>query len=475
MKHNFFIVIIVGIISSILLAAKWLPEEDIKPPITSIQQDDNMQFKGNNFATTKKGKLSLSAGCSNDFYMENQREGYFYVEVKADKFVNENSKRLPLNIALVIDRSGSMSGDKIKYVKEAAKFVVDNLAKDDIVSIVIYDDEVQVLQEAIKAENKQLIKNKINTITDRGSTNLTGGMLQGYTQVKANFKQGYINRVLLLSDGLANEGITDPTEIQKIVAKKNKEDGISLSTFGVGTDYNEDLMTAMAEQGTGNYYFIDSPDKIPSIFEKELKGLMSVVAQNTFLKIKLPTAVKVDKVYGFKYEQNGNELKINFRDIFSEETKGILIKYSITANNNDALQFESYLDYDDATTYNHENMNISIKQQITKDSKEFATNNIERIHEQIILFEANEKLEQAMKEVDNGNYDEAKKIMQQNKSYLDTKKGFIQNSKELQRLDSINSSYDKSIQDADNMSSEEIKYMQKSNKSQSYSIKNKKY
>jgi Ca-activated chloride channel family protein len=115
-----------------------------------------------------------------------------------------------------------LNGSKINYVKEAAKFVVDNLTKDDILSIVIYDDEVEVLQKAIKVENKQLIKNKINSIIDRGSTNLTGGMLKGYAEVKSNFSKGYVNRVLLLSDGLANIGITDSAEINKIVSIKNK-------------------------------------------------------------------------------------------------------------------------------------------------------------------------------------------------------------------------------------------------------------
>ncbi|QQR97605.1 MAG: VWA domain-containing protein [Sphingobacteriales bacterium] len=435
---------------------------------------DSLVYNGKNFAETKKGKINLGAGFQNDYYMNDQKEGFFYTEVKADKFVNENNKRLPLNISLVIDRSGSMSGDKIRYVKDAAKFVIDNLTKDDIVSIIIYDDEVEVLQAATKVENKQLIKNKINTITDRGSTNLTGGMLKGYAEVKSNFKQGYINRVLLLSDGLANEGITDPIQIQKIVSTKNKEDGISLSTFGVGNDYNEDLMTSMAEQGTGNYYFIDSPDKIPSIFEKELKGLMTVVAQNVSLEIQIPANVEIQKVYGYKYEKTGNTLKVNFRDVFSEEVKGILIKYKITNNATNPISFTAKVAYDDATSFKNENLNITIAQQFTENNKLYIASNQEKIHQQITLFEANENLENAMREVDKGNYEEAKKIMETNKTYLSTKKGLVEKSEELQKLNDVNLNYDSRVKEAESMSVDEIKFMQKSSKSQSYQIKNKK-
>jgi Ca-activated chloride channel family protein len=485
MKKNTVFILTMILVSAVLLAFKSnnVLNSNIRNQDDGLEEKkkelnnssaDSLIYKGKNFAFTKKGKISLGAGFQNDFYTNENKEGYFYTEVIADQFVNENNKRLPLNISLVIDRSGSMNGSKINYVKEAAKFVVDNLTKDDILSIVIYDDEVEVLQKAIKVENKQLIKNKINSIIDRGSTNLTGGMLKGYAEVKSNFSKGYVNRVLLLSDGLANIGITDSAEINKIVSIKNKEDGISLSTFGVGNDYNEDLMTSMAETGTGNYYFIDSPDKIPSIFEKELKGLMTVVAQNVMLSIKLPENIELLKVYGYKYEKVGNTLEINFRDVFSEEIKGVLLKYKIKNNINQPINIFSLVNYDDATTYNNEKLNIEISQQFTDNIKLYKERNVEKVQQQIILFEANESLENAMRELDKGNFDEAKKIMQQNKTYLNLNKSLVDKSAELQKLNDVNINYDNRIQNAENMNADEIKFMQKSSKSQSYQIKNKK-
>ena len=161
-----------------------------------------------------------------------------------------------------------MQGAKIGYAKKAAAFVIDQLNNDDIVSVVNYDDRVEITSPSQPVKNKDILKKKIDELSDRGATNLTGGMLEGYAQAESTKKDGYVNRVLLLTDGLANAGITDPAQIKKLVEKKYTEMGIALSTFGLGADYNEDLLTQLAETGRANYYFIDSPDKIPGIFAK---------------------------------------------------------------------------------------------------------------------------------------------------------------------------------------------------------------
>ena len=272
---------ITGLASIVTLSSFYKPQnQDLAQNAT----DDNIEYNGQGKQSKKRGNVTLSGSFENDYYTAQNRVGYFYTEVQADKYINEDATRRPLNISLVIDRSGSMAGEKIRNAKKAAKYLIDQMQGDDYVSVVIYDGSVDVLQEAIHPYNKQSIKNKIDAITDRGGTNLMGGAMKGYSLVKRNHSEEYINRVLLLSDGLANEGITNPTEIQRIVKRYNNQDGITISTFGVGSDYNEDLMTAMAENGMGNYYFIKDAENIAGIFRKELNGLMEVVAQNAELK-----------------------------------------------------------------------------------------------------------------------------------------------------------------------------------------------
>ena len=191
---------------------------------------------------------------------------------------------------------------KLENVKKAANFIIDNLTKDDYLSIVVYDDEMSVLRKAAKVHHAAAIKQKVQNISSGGSTNLSGGMLEGYEQVKSVFGENYVNRVLLLSDGLANEGITDIEKLKKIVSEKNTKDNISIYTFGVGLDYNENLMTPLAELGNGNYYFIEKADAIADIFKQELEGLFSVVAQKVRFVMEFPDdKLKVAKVVGATY------------------------------------------------------------------------------------------------------------------------------------------------------------------------------
>lgn len=403
------------------------------------------------------------------------REGYLYIEINAPKANIDESKRLPLNISLVIDRSGSMEGDKIKYVKEAAKFIVDNLTPDDLLSIVTYESEVKTILHSTKVENKNRIKSKIDKIYSSGSTNLSGGLLEGYAEVKSTFKNGYVNRVLLLSDGLANVGITDISKLQDIAKLKNQENGITLSTFGVGVDFNEDLMLNLAEYGSGNYHFIEHPDAIPQIFNKELKGLLSVVAQNAKLNISIPPSVTIEKVYGYNYEKTINGLSINFMDVFSEEKKAILIAYKIIQDQNKPLTFRSQLNYDEVWgNYERRSIYTENKMEKTDSEEDFLASFNKSVEQQVTLFISNEQLEEAMRLVDKREFDKARTVVKQNAIYIEDRHDKWSATHETARQDSINSAYSLQIEEAETMSEQEMKRVQKSNKSYNYSIKKKK-
>ena len=152
--------------------------------------------------------LTFKTGLGNNKFLLNEfgNVGYYYAEAKACELKTDGQARTPLNISLVIDRSGSMDGDKLKHAKLAAQFVIDQLSPEDYVSIVQYDDAVDVVSTSNRVGDKQLLKRKVDAISAGGSTNLGGGMLEGYHQVKSTYNDGFVNRVLLLSDGLANVG-----------------------------------------------------------------------------------------------------------------------------------------------------------------------------------------------------------------------------------------------------------------------------
>jgi len=426
--------------------------------------------------TSSRGVISLTSGLDNDYYLLDStgRTGFLYIETKLEKFINERSARVPLNLSVVIDRSGSMSGEKMEFAKKAAIDIIHKLTPDDFVSIVIYDDKVELLQPSVRVTDKFAIITKVKQIETGGSTNLWGGAEKGFEQVKAGYKKNYVNRVLLISDGLANAGITSIYEIRKRVLNYKDNDGITLSTFGVGLDYNELLMTDMAEAGNGNYYFIESPDKMAALFDKELNGLLNVAAQNAELKIKLPRGVKLQKAFAFKHMQNSDEIVVSFRDLFSEETKGLLMKFSIDDYANVPLKFISTLTYDDVTDNQRKflrNENILTP---AGNNELYLTHFNEGVIQQTVLYVANENMERAMLEADKGNYDNARKLISANKQYLSANAGYVTKSEELQKMDSVNTRYSMQLKEAETLDADGVKQMQKSNRSESYKIRGKK-
>jgi Ca-activated chloride channel homolog len=201
----------------------------------------------------------------------------------------------PLNLSLVIDRSGSMAGEKLEYVKEAAAHALRLLHEADRVSVVIYDDEVQVLsasQPATPRLRDELIR-KLRAVHSGGSTDLYGGWQAGCGQVLDGGTDDFINRVLLLTDGLANVGTVDHEAIVTGV-KAERRAGITTTTFGVGSDFNQFLLHGMADNGGGHFYFIDQPAKIPALFSSELGEMLTVTARNLVLEIGVPEGVTID-------------------------------------------------------------------------------------------------------------------------------------------------------------------------------------
>jgi len=364
-------------------------------------------FKGQT-AISSSGSITFSSGLHNDFYIDSHNKvGYLYLEARLGEFVNPNVKRLPLNIAIIIDRSGSMAGAKMKFAKEAAKTIIDKLTAEDFVSIVTYDHEITLIQPSVHPLSKDSIKKKIDAIEERGSTNLWGGSEKGYEQVKNSFNPDYVNRVLLISDGLATSGLTNARVIQNKVRQYKDEQGITMSTFGVGLDYNEVLMTDMAENGAGNYYFINDLDKMASILENEINGLTAIAAKDASLTIHIPAGLQINKVYAYKANIKENRATINFQDLFSNETKGVLIQFRIQNTALGPFTFINTLNYRDVadgTVELLENRNVFYP---TQRMDELYSHYNRSVLEQTVLFQSNEALEKAMLEADNNLYEGA--------------------------------------------------------------------
>jgi Ca-activated chloride channel family protein len=191
----------------------------------------------------------------------------------------------PIALSVVLDRSGSMSGDPLHAALRATKTVVQNLRREDQFSLVTFEDTAQVVIPMGPITAKQAVLDRIDQIGAGGSTNLTGGWMLGRDELR-NTPAGTVRRELLLTDGCLNIGIVEPTQVNQVVMGGLERDGIRTSTLGFGNDYDEDLLSGLAHKTGGTFYDANNADKLPEIFEAELDGLQKITVQNLRLRFK---------------------------------------------------------------------------------------------------------------------------------------------------------------------------------------------
>lgn len=226
------------------------------------------------------------------------------VRLQAPERADENSSCMPRHLALVIDRSGSMSGRPLDEAKRCAQMVVDGLRHDDQVAVVAYDDEVDRLTGLVCAGNRDLLRRSIAEIRSRGCTNLHGGWLAGAEELAPQASTEVLSRVILLSDGLANKGVRDPDAICREVAELATA-GVTTSTYGLGAHFNEQLMTAMADAGRGNAYYGETADDLADPFREELDLLDALCARQVELSIQPADGVSVNVLNAYQRSATG--------------------------------------------------------------------------------------------------------------------------------------------------------------------------
>ncbi|MEO8498576.1 MAG: VWA domain-containing protein [Planctomycetota bacterium] len=275
------------------------------------------------------------------------RDSDFYLRIRV-KAAAVETQRQPLNLALVFDRSGSMKEDaKIGYLRQAGHLVVDNLARQDRLAIVAYNHQVQTLVPLHSVVNREYLHHRIDELFPDGQTNLSAGLLEGCAQLHPRLSEPGLHHVILLTDGLANRGVTDANSLVRLVERCTQH-AITVSTIGVGTEYNETLLSRIAGAGGGRYGYVAKPDEIPAAFERELGALLAVVAQNAKLKMDLPAGVEPVQVYGREEPLQPDKLEVSLGDLASGEERVLLVKFRVTsAAASGTVELPSVLTYDD--------------------------------------------------------------------------------------------------------------------------------
>ena len=274
-----------------------------------------------------EGLLTLSAQLDQSALLQRAGEDrYLVVEVTAPDLAGD--VRRPVHVAVVMDVSGSMAGrGKIDNARQAASELVSLLGPEDSYSLVTFSDTARTLIPSTTVERADLLQRTIRGIEPQGGTNLYDGMVAGMAQLESGGLGG-VRRVVLLSDGIANIGVTDTAALAR-AAGSGVDSGVTVSALGLGLEYNEDLLAAMSDAGGGRYRFVDRPGQLSELFVEELQQMTRVAGREALVSVSLGSGVVIEEVYGYPYARTGDGFQVLLGDVHGGETRKVVARVRV--------------------------------------------------------------------------------------------------------------------------------------------------
>ncbi|HEY0404236.1 MAG TPA: von Willebrand factor type A domain-containing protein [Pyrinomonadaceae bacterium] len=318
-----------GVSSASASRTRYLAESGLLPPPSEVAVEEFVNYYRHRLSTPKAGEaVAMDTRWGNDVVSAQQPEAVLQVGFTTSS-VNDRTALRPLNLALVIDRSGSMAAeDKMSRVKQSLLTMVSQLRPSDVLSIIVFDSSAQVLLPAQKINDGSAIRKAISSIEPGGSTNLHSGLMLGYEEARKNLNPEATNRVILLTDGIANTGVTDPQQIVRESLTFN-DDGIDLSTIGVGLDLDKDLLNKLAKGGRGLFHFVADAQDIEKVFVKELQSLVSPVARRVQLEINYDPGLELAQLYGYEPQHSTNRINLKLDDMNQGLTEVVMMRFKV--------------------------------------------------------------------------------------------------------------------------------------------------
>lgn len=262
-------------------------------------------------------------------YVRERQRAVIKVGVTAPvTFSTRERERAPVAVAFVIDVSGSMQGKKMENAKAAVLEALDRMDKDDYAALIAYSDTAKVLVPLGPVGKGRDIRRAVLSLVPDGRTALFGGVSLGAAELRKAGDKIAVNRLILLSDGIANVGPSSPMDLERLGRGLSKE-GFTVSTLGYGSDYNEDLMTRLSQSSEGNTYFVEAYNDLPEIFQRELGSAFSVYARDLQVRLRFPNNVKPISVLGREARIQEDEVVLRLPQINAEQEKYVFVEVEV--------------------------------------------------------------------------------------------------------------------------------------------------
>ncbi|MDA0323437.1 MAG: VWA domain-containing protein [Verrucomicrobia bacterium] len=364
-------------------------------------------------------QVKLDVAMANPYLVADKKQ-VTYMKIGLTGFEFEDvAKRTPVNIAIVLDRSSSMSGEKMEKAKQAAIMAVDRLGEDDIVSVIAYNHGVSVLVPATKATHRGNIQDGIRKLRATGTTALFAGVSKGAAEIRKFLDRNRVNRVILLSDGLANVGPQTPGELGELGSALIKQ-GISVSTIGLGDGYNEDLMAELALRSDGNHAFAQTPAQLAKIFNYEFGDVLSVVAQEVVVTIDCEPGIRPVRVLGRKADISGQRVVATLNQLYSRQEKFVLLEVETPPRpHNDVLDIGKVeITYANMETKTTDELTSAVAVRFTKSEEEVALQVDRLVMVSCVGLIAADRNKRALALRDQGDVEAARRMLISNGEYL---------------------------------------------------------
>ncbi len=321
-------------------------------------------------ATAPSGSLTMAGKLSHPYVVPGTSDVFATLEVHALDV--PGAKRSPVNLAVVIDRSGSMAGEKLLQAKRAATHLVDLLDENDRLAIVHYgNDTTRFSGVFCTAGNRDSMKRFIAGIEEQGGTNIGEGLIAGQHELATARSDFRVNRLLLLSDGQPTVGEVSPAALARIV-NSIRSSGISVTSMGVGADFNEDLMQRLADIGGSSYGFISNAAAMTALFEKDLKQASTLVAHSAVVRFTLPEGIELGEVYGRDSVTANGVVQVNLPDFAAGQSEKLVVRLRASAGvaaMSTAIDVASFeLQYRDLVAERNATSNVKLSAMMTPDA-----------------------------------------------------------------------------------------------------------